>query len=64
MSIFDVEEKRLIEQEKEQAEIIASNEYQKELDEAKQIVRKRKQSALKVKVRNGRRKICLFSNYL
>lgn len=61
MSIFDVEEKRLIEQEKEQAEIIASNEYQKELDEAKQIVRKRKQSALKVKVRNGRRKQNLLS---
>lgn len=33
MSIFDIREKELCEQEKEEAEIIASNEYQKELDE-------------------------------
>lgn len=68
MSIFDVEERRLIDAETQQSEIDASNEYQKELDEVKQIVCKdkqnickSKQSASKVKVRNGRRKQNLLS---
>jgi len=47
MSIFDVEEKRLIEQEKEQVEIIASNEYQKELKRDKPNVKTSRKTSIK-----------------
>jgi len=70
MSIFDAREKELCEQEKEEAEIIASNEYQKELDEKLQHIEQIENGVeYHVQVDYGelleiskQRRICTFEN--